>query len=82
MMNDYNYYIEILRFGEIEKLEELCIIDDSFPNGVDSLVERRWIINAIDCGSIKSINTNSSKGSYKERIIFYKRNYCWASVYQ
>lgn len=43
MMNDYNYYIEILRFGEIEKLEELCIIDDSFPNGVDSLVERRMI---------------------------------------
>lgn len=67
MMNDYNYYIKILRSGEIEKLEELCIIDDSFPDGVDSLVERRWIINAIDCGSIRSIKWILDK---KVNIVF------------
>ena len=28
---------------------------EGFPDGIDQLVGRRWIINAIDCGSLSSV---------------------------
>ena len=53
--NDYNYCIEVLRSGSVEDLEELASLEQDFPQGKDRLVMRRWITNAIDCGSKEAI---------------------------
>lgn len=37
--------------GDLEALEELTQRFGDFPTGSDDFVQRRWITNAIDCGS-------------------------------
>jgi ankyrin repeat protein len=41
----------VLKGEDESKFRELEQLIDGFPNGVDGFVGRRWIINAIDCGS-------------------------------
>ena len=53
--DDYEYFIKVLRFGNVKDLEELANREDDFPQGKDLLVMRRWITNAIDCGSKEAI---------------------------
>ena len=48
--DDYKYFIEVLRSGKVNDLEELASLEDDFPQGKDPLVMRQWITNAIDCG--------------------------------
>ena len=52
---NYDYAFAILASGDEAQLAELEKFLDGFPNGVDDFINRRWIINAIDCGSRKSI---------------------------
>lgn len=53
--DDYMYAIEVLRGGNEAQLNELKQLVHDFPHGVDGFVGRRWIMNAIDCGSMISI---------------------------
>lgn len=52
---DYDYAFAVLASGDEAQLAELEKFLDGFPNGVDDFINRRWIINAIDCGSLASI---------------------------
>ena len=55
MATDYDVAIEILKSGDRARLEELALLVEGFPDGVDSFIYRRWIINAIDVGAMSSI---------------------------
>ncbi len=52
---DYSYLIDLLAKGDVALLEEAENIIDDFPKGIDSFIQRHWITNAIDCGSIESV---------------------------
>lgn len=52
---DYDYVLGILASGDEAQLNELGQLMENFPEGVDDFIGRRWIINAIDCGSLASI---------------------------
>jgi len=52
---DYEYYFEILKSGDRQKLEELSQLDENFPDGKDGFINRCWIRNAVDCGHIETI---------------------------
>lgn len=54
--------LRVLSSGTLEDLDDLTLGVDGFPHGVDSVVGRRWIINAIDEGSLLSIKWMLSKG--------------------
>ena len=47
--------MSVLVKGNQFDLEELYKNVDGFPNGADEFIGRKWIINAIDSGSIQSI---------------------------
>jgi ankyrin repeat protein len=48
--------MDFLRDGEAEDWGLLATTVDGFPHGVDKFIGRRWIINAIDCGSPESVH--------------------------
>jgi hypothetical protein len=48
--------LEALKSGAVEELEELAREIDGFPDGLDSFVGRRWILNAIDVGAKDTID--------------------------
>jgi ankyrin repeat protein len=56
VIEDYEYISDVLASGDEVLLAELEQLLDGFPNGVDDFIGRRWIINAISCGSLSSIN--------------------------
>ena len=60
--DDYDYALGILRSGQEAQLAELEQLLDGFPYGIDDFIGRRWIINAIDCGSRASVNWMLSRG--------------------
>lgn len=62
MGDDYQYLMDILGSGDIDKLEEAALIIDDFPNGKDDFINRDWITNAIDCGCIDSVKWMLKKG--------------------
>ena len=45
----------MLRSGDRARLEELAELLSTFPEGVDSFLARRWILNAIEMGARSSI---------------------------
>jgi len=47
---------------DIGKLELLSETVKGFPHGKDKFVERYWITNAIDCGSIETVKWMLTKG--------------------
>lgn len=52
---DYEFVLAILRSGDRAELEELRELLDGFPEGVDSFIGRRWLLNALDVGARSSI---------------------------
>lgn len=60
--SDYDYVLGILAAGNQTEFAELEKLVDGFPNGVDDFIGRRWITNAIDCGSLASIKWLLSRG--------------------
>ena len=52
---EYPYLIDLLAQGNIELLEEAEKVIESFPTGIDNYLQRHWITNAIDCGSLASV---------------------------
>jgi ankyrin repeat protein len=52
---NYETSIRLLAEGSIEELGEAKQHLQAFPHGLDKYVGRRWITNAIDCGSKLSI---------------------------
>jgi hypothetical protein len=61
MRYDYNNIQKLLVRGDVFELEEKCKSVHGFPDGVDNFVGRRWIINAIGGGAIKTIEWMLSK---------------------
>ena len=59
---DYAYVLNILSTGTREQLEGLEQLVDGFPQGVDPFIGRRWIINAIDTGSVRAVEWMLSRG--------------------
>jgi len=62
MATDYDFAVEVLKSGDGARLEELALLVEGFPDGVDSFIGRRWIINAIDVGAMNSIQWMLAKG--------------------
>lgn len=62
MKADYTLALDVLKSGDVVKLEELSALIDGFPDGVDSWLGRRWILHAIDAGDTASIEWMLSKG--------------------
>jgi ankyrin repeat protein len=55
MPRDYEALMEFLKSGGEDDFEALARQLAHFPHGVDDFLGRRWIINAIDCGSKASV---------------------------
>lgn len=53
--SDYDAIILALQIGDIDTLNDIAEIVDTFPDGVDDFIGRQWIVNAIDIGSISAI---------------------------
>ena len=53
--SDYDMAAAVLRSGDRARLIELRDLLDGFPEGVDSFIGRRWILNAIDFGARTSV---------------------------
>lgn len=51
----YNDIMDALMNGNPIAWEKLAKQENNFPNGCDKFVGRRWITNAIDCGSLESV---------------------------
>lgn len=53
----------IIGTADFPALEELAQCCDTFPDGVDDLIGRHWITNAIDCGSAEVVSWMLSHGA-------------------
>ncbi len=54
--------IPLLKSGTVADWESVPLVIKDFPNGCDSIGGRRWIINAIDCGSVECVQWMLGKG--------------------
>jgi ankyrin repeat protein len=52
---DFELVMDIMKSGDVARLTELTAIESTFPDGVDSFIGRRWIINAIDGAPLTTI---------------------------
>jgi ankyrin repeat protein len=50
-MHEFLRVMTILETGGVSEFEQLAAEVPGFPDGIDSYLGRRWIINAIGCGS-------------------------------
>lgn len=62
MAGVHDYLMGLLRDGAVEKLQEAAAVMEDFPEGCDHFTGSRWIINAIDAGSIASIRWMLDRG--------------------
>ncbi|HXT00661.1 MAG TPA: ankyrin repeat domain-containing protein [Elusimicrobiota bacterium] len=62
MASDYDTIMEALKSAGLDRLEALSREVKGFPDGVDSFIRRRWIRNAIDCGSKQAVEWMLRKG--------------------
>ena len=62
MGHEYERVMGLLQSANTDELEALALEVDGFPHGVDSLIQRRWIINAISSGSKLSVEWMIRKG--------------------
>ena len=60
-VSDYDDIMKPLMAGDLEALEEIALIVDSFPGGRDDFISRHWITNAIDCGTMEVVAWMLSK---------------------
>lgn len=58
---EYSYLIDLLAKGDTTLLDEAADIIDNFPKGTDDFIQRHWLTNAIDCGSLESVKWILSK---------------------
>jgi ankyrin repeat protein len=58
----YEYGLDALQSGDLERLCALAIELEGFPHGEDSYLGRRWITNAIDVGSKATVEWMLSVG--------------------
>ena len=61
-MENYTLALDVLKSGDVVKLEELSALIDGFPDGADSWLGRRWILHAIDVGATATIEWMLSRG--------------------
>jgi ankyrin repeat protein len=61
-LEEYKAVLQVLKLGSVEQLEALASQLADFPEGVDSFLNRRWIINAIHAGSMGTIEWMLSQG--------------------
>ena len=59
---DYEYCLTVIRSGDAGELAELAELVVSFPEGVDSFIGRRGLINAIDYGTVSSVDWMLARG--------------------
>lgn len=59
---EYRDILEVLKSGDVDAWENLAQKLQDFPEGVDDLVHRRWIINAIDRGSLACVSWMIKRG--------------------
>jgi ankyrin repeat protein len=59
--NKYNIMMAVVQRGKLHELEELALGYPPFPHGVDPLLERHWITNAINAHALSSIRWMLSK---------------------
>jgi ankyrin repeat protein len=52
---EFDHVARILERGDAGELEELERAVDSFPDGVDPALGRRWITNAVDQGATRAV---------------------------
>jgi ankyrin repeat protein len=55
MPDDATHILEALTYGDIAALEEYAQLIDYFPEGTDLVSRRRWMIHAIDIGTLDSV---------------------------
>jgi ankyrin repeat protein len=60
---DYKHLMRLISGGEIPQLEAAVADLDDFPCGKDDLVGRRWLTNAIDCGTPEVVEWMLTKGA-------------------
>jgi ankyrin repeat protein len=60
--DEYDRAIDILANGTEEELEAFACENLAFPDGVDGFIHRRWITNAIDCGSKRAVEWMLRRG--------------------
>lgn len=53
--HDYDHIVEVMKSGNTRALEAIARANPDFPNGIDSQIGDRWLITAIDNGSLASI---------------------------
>ena len=61
-MPDYQEIMRVLADGSEADFEKLAQTVEGFPHGTDDVVGCRWIINAIDCGSLAAVVWMLRKG--------------------
>ncbi|CAH0235204.1 hypothetical protein SRABI118_02574 [Massilia sp. Bi118] len=59
---NYERIARILKSGSVEDLEREAAVNDQFPHGRDDWLERCWITNAIDIGSMQAIAWMVNRG--------------------
>jgi len=55
VMQDYVRFVEALQNGDIAFLDQRLADGSLDMNGVDGFIGRRWLVNAIDLGSVSSV---------------------------
>lgn len=61
---DIEVALEIIRIGDIERLEDLCSSIENFPCGVENgLLSTYWISYAIEFGAVESVIWMLAKGA-------------------
>jgi ankyrin repeat protein len=58
---EYDWIMDSLRDGTVDDWEEIAQHVSDFPSGRDDFINRHWITNAIDCGSLESVKWMISK---------------------
>lgn len=61
-MPEYQEIMRALADGTLEDFKMIAQAVEGFPHGVDDVVGRHWIINAIDCGSLAAVAWMLRKG--------------------
>src|SRR5688572_521907 len=61
-MEQHDRMLALLEAGASQLLEAATQEVEGFPHGVDSLLGRRWIINALDSGAKETVLWMLSKG--------------------
>lgn len=61
-MTDDDRLMDLLCRGSAAELDRAASSIEGFPHGTDEELGRRWIINAIDCGSMEAIAWMLARG--------------------